>query len=90
MVQKAYSIFDHKSEIFNKPFFAHTHGDAERQFTRIANDSQSTIYQFPEDYVLFHIGEYDDNSGRFISKEPEPIIKAIQVKETLRKMEAVQ
>lgn len=82
MVLKAYSIRDEKSEIFHLPFFKHTHGEAEREFKTLTNDNKSTISKFPEDYDLFHIGTYDDNTGKFEPLvTPTHMVKAIQLKE---------
>lgn len=68
---KMFSIRDTKGEIFNPPFFARSHGEAERQFHRAAMDPQTTISQFPEDYDLYYLGEYDDFDGS-IKCEPSP------------------
>lgn len=80
MQLKMFSIRDSKAEIYNRPFFTHTLGEAEREFTRISNDPQSQISQFPEDYDLYYVGTYDDNSGKFTTlPTPEHITKAVSV-----------
>lgn len=83
MKLKVYSIRDAKAEIFNTPFYQKTHGEAERNFRAVCNDDKSTIFQYPEDFDLYYIGEYDDIDGTFDSLDtPQHIIKAVQCKRT--------
>lgn len=78
MVLKMYSIRDQKSEVYNLPFFQKTHGEAERSFRTTAMDQKTTICQHPEDFDLYFLGEYDDNTGKFQPNEtPQHILKAI-------------
>lgn len=77
---KAYSIRDQKGEIFNLPFFKITHGQAERDFESLVNDGKSSVNAYPEDYDLYHVGEYDDQKGIFVPLEtPIHMIKAVQL-----------
>ena len=83
MTLKMYSIRDAKSEIFNKPWFAITHGEAERNFTAAVNDEKTSLHNHPEDFDLFYVGMYDDNTGKLTALQtPEHIIKAVQVKKS--------
>lgn len=82
MQLKVFSVRDQKASIFNAPFYAHTPGEAERNFTRLAKDSQSMINQFPEDYDLYELGTYDDQTGLVTSLDtPRHLVKAVQVKD---------
>lgn len=84
MMLKVYSIRDAKAEVFNMPFYKKTHGEAERDFTSLANDDKSSVFNFPEDYDLYYLGEYDDQSGKLVSLDtPQHIVKAVQLKRTL-------
>lgn len=79
MILKVYSIRDAKAEVFNTPFFQKTHGEAERSFRQLCNDEKSTVATFPEDYDLYYLGEYDDNTGKMSSLDtPQHVIKAVQ------------
>lgn len=90
MKLKMYSIRDQKSEIFNVPFYKQTHGEAERDFRTLVNDQKSQVNIYPEDFDLYYIGTYDDNSGIVEPlKTPEFIIKAVNVKQQ-NSMHAVQ
>jgi len=81
MKQKAFSVRDSKAEIYHLPFFSNTTADAERSFSATVNNSQTTIHQFPEDFDLWMIGEYDQELGLMIPlKTPIHLLKASAVK----------
>lgn len=63
MILRAYSIYDRKSLQYHPPYFASTDGAAVRNFADAANDMQSMIGRHPADYVLFYLGDYDDQKG---------------------------
>lgn len=79
MMLKIFSIRDAKCETFNTPFYQKTHGEAERNFHKLVQDDKSTINQFPEDYDLYYLGEYDDNTGLTKGLDtPQHVAKAVQ------------
>lgn len=81
MKTQAFTIRDSKSEVFNSPWFAKTIGEAQRMFRELTLDSKSTINKYPEDFDLYHVGTYDDNTGKFEPFDtPQHIVKAIQLK----------
>jgi len=90
MIHKMYSIRDQKSEVFNKPWYAVTHGEAERSFAAAVNDKQTTLSAHPEDFDLYWIGEYDDNSGKIMPLDtPQHVVKAIQLKKSTQVAEMI-
>lgn len=73
-----YSIRDSKAEIFNAPFYKKTHGEAERDFQTAVLDEKTMLSKYPEDFDLWYLGDYDDNTGKVKSLEtPQHIIKAV-------------
>jgi len=75
---KLFSIRDSKSELFCPPFLSRTHGEAERNFSKVANDPKSQIFATPEDFDLYHLGTFDDATGSIeVLKTPEHVVKAI-------------
>ena len=53
---------------------------AVRAFADQANDETSTIQKHPEDYTLFHLGGYDDNTAEIaLLTTPMAINKANQL-----------
>lgn len=80
MKTNVYAIRDLKGGIFCEPFVQNTHGVAERAFSELLRNPQSLLHKYPEDYQLFQIGEYDDNSGLITSlKAPLHICSAQQL-----------
>lgn len=61
--QKLYSVYDSVAETWGKPFPMKNKGEAIRGFAQAVNDQQTQLNQHPEDYTLFEIGEWDDDSG---------------------------
>ena len=81
MELRIYSIRDAKAEIFNQPIFQKTHGEAERNFQTLVNDEKSTVFKYPEDFDLYYVGSYDDNTGLIKPLDtPQHIVKAIALK----------
>lgn len=80
MQLNVYSIRDAKAEYFATPFFQATHGLAERQFTDLVNNEKSQVYKYPQDFDLYHLGTYDDSTGKIFPLDtPVHQLKAIQV-----------
>lgn len=63
MIHKIYSVYDAKAETFTPPFFQHREGMALRTFKDCICDKGHTFGMHPEDYTLFDLGEYDDETG---------------------------
>lgn len=81
MILKVYSIRDAKAEVYNTPFYQKSHGEAERNFQTLVKDEKSTVAQYPDDFDLYFIGEYDDNKGTFSTLDtPQHIAKAVSFK----------
>lgn len=58
-----YAVFDSKAAAYASPFFMQRDTMALRAFTDLTNDRQSSINKHPEDYSLWKIGSYDDDTG---------------------------
>jgi len=75
-----YTIRDSKVEAYMNPFTVPTKGAALRMVTDIVNDRGHTFNKHPEDYILFELGEFDDNTGEIhLHQHPEVIIKLIEL-----------
>lgn len=60
---KLFAARDMKAQIYLKPFVTLTLADALRSFEMIANEPGNTISQFPNDFRLYHLGDFDSNTG---------------------------
>lgn len=84
---KIFSIYDSKIAAYGTPFFARSTGEALRQFTDIANstDQRSLISSHPEDYTLFEMGGWSDETAAFDDyATPVSIAKAHELKKAPR------
>lgn len=76
MVINMYSIFDTLSEIFHKPFTEINNASATRAFNESIKENPNK-----NDFVLYHIGAYDDNSGTIIANSnPVKVTSGIECK----------
>lgn len=78
-MQKAFSIKDSKAEVYNPPFFKPTHGEAERTFRELANDEKTNVNKYPEDFSLWYVGNYNEQTGILEPKEPTHLHNAISM-----------
>ncbi|AXH75313.1 MAG: nonstructural protein [Microviridae sp.] len=72
MIKFLYTVYDSKARTYSNPFTAVNQQVAIRDFTQAANDINSQIHQFPGDFKLLEIGEFDDESC-VMNLHPEPL-----------------
>lgn len=65
MNEQVFTVFDSKVGEYNRPFFARSIGEALRMFQDTVDDPKSQLHKHAADYTLFHLGEYDGESGQF-------------------------
>lgn len=67
------AIRDQKANNFTQPFTAPSIGIALRSWGDQINDPKNAELdqaRHPEDFAMWHIGEYDDNTGEMIPCKP--------------------
>lgn len=82
MIKNLYVIYDSKAQVYSNPFIALNPAIAQREFARAVNDPQSEFYANPEDFSLFEIAQYDDETA-WITKFDS--IQFVQAASFLRK-----
>lgn len=92
MEQKVFSVYDLKACAFMQPFFSVNSGSAMRAFGDVlVKEPGSVMAMHPEDYQLFELGTYDDNSGSLGSIVPAKMLCSlsdfVQAKAPLRMAE---
>lgn len=70
MNYKMYSIFDTKSRVYAQPWFSVNDATAIRSFSQVANDPSTQIFHHPEDFILYQIGHFSDDSGVCMATTP--------------------
>lgn len=83
MILKVFSVFDSKLQVFNTPFFSRSAADASRSFSDLVRDSRTTVGQHPDDFFLYEIGQYSDETGELVASAPTQIAAASALVPTL-------
>lgn len=60
------SVYDTKAKAFLLPFYVSTIQVGLRHLEQAVRDPNHPFGQFPEDYVIFLLGDFDDDLGAFI------------------------
>ncbi|WMC01497.1 nonstructural protein [Microvirus D_HF4_340] len=67
------AVRDIKTDVFGTPIFVNHQGAAIRSFgdqcTGTVQNADQTLMQHPEDFELYKLGEYDDNTGEFSNEK---------------------
>lgn len=85
MTLEYFSVFDSAAARFLEPFAAPTVEVALRRFRATIENPETDFARFPEDYTLFHVGQFDQEEGLFRAfQTPHSLGVAV----TYKKMEA--
>lgn len=81
-----YTLYDSKSETYSNPFTHNSLGDAIRSFTDAVNtgDPKSLLVAHPEDFTLFHIGNYNEVNGSIEGISKQAIGNGVDFKQALQ------
>lgn len=63
MMLLAFALYDTKAQFFSSPMFFGARGQALRAMIELGGDLSTTVGRHPADFVLYEIGEFDDQSG---------------------------
>lgn len=61
---KLFAIRDTKGNFYGAPFTQHSTVDAERTFMKLRREHNSNINLYPQDFDLYHVGNYDNQTGK--------------------------
>lgn len=64
------AVRDRQLDAFLRPFAAQSIGQAVRSFRDEINNNQSDMNKHPEDYELYHLGEFQDDTGVITATKP--------------------
>ena len=76
MILKMFTIRDRATDSFGNPMFLVSPGQAIRSFTDEVNraDKDNQLYNHPDDFDLYYLGEYNSSSASFTSSGPEMLL----------------
>lgn len=70
MIKFVCSVFDVKAAAFSNPFYSVNPAVAIRDFRTACSDPASGLSANPEDYNLYQVATFDDESGLFVPTVP--------------------
>ena len=83
MMLNVYAIKDVRTEAFLKPFFVQNEAVMRRAVFDASRDENNTMSIHPEDYQVFELGTYDDNTGEISAVPPKFLFNVVDLhKET--------
>ena len=87
-MQKLFAVRDVKADAFGGLVVAPTKGLATRSFLEVCSDRQSPMSQYPEDYSLYYLGDYDPSTGAIKALPiPELVVTASEVLANSKRVE---
>lgn len=78
---KICSVHDVKAEAWMTPMFFQANGQAVRAFGDAVRDKSTEFGKHPEDYHLFLIGEFDNQTGEITVCEAVHLVHGANIKE---------
>lgn len=83
MITIVFAAFDKKIVTYLQPFHVSHEAVALRSFKDACNNPESAVCRTPEDFALYRLGTFDDQTGKFSMEEPQPrvVAEALQFKQ---------
>ncbi len=80
------SVKDRAADAYGRPMFVPSVGVAIRSFSDEVNrkDSENQLFNHPDDFDLYELGEFDDNTGLFVLHEAPKLLslgKQVKIQE---------
>ena len=85
-----YAVYDSATCAYMRPFAFQTDGQALRGFADEAVRADSEISKHPEDYSLYRIASFDDNTGKMEGCEPKCLGRAHELAAKSREKDTQQ
>lgn len=80
MKYEVVGVFDLAAEMWSQPMFVPALGLAIRSFADECQrqDDRNPYWKHPEDYVMYHIGTWSDDSGKLESVEKRLLLRGVE------------
>lgn len=79
MILKIFTVWDRKAGAHLTPFFARSDGEAIRMLKETVLSGNSKLSQWPDDYHLYGLGEFDDGTGEILQERVEPVASLTEI-----------
>lgn len=75
-----FAVYDEITSLYGMPFQAYNNQDAMRIFHRAVQDPETNLNKHPQDYSLYFVAKYDNETGEYINIQPKQLLlKASQI-----------
>lgn len=79
MKLQAFSLRDTKAETFAAPFFVPNENIAVRLLSQLVLDKRTDLGKYPQDFMLYRVGDYDTDNAALSACQVELICTASSV-----------
>lgn len=59
-----FMVFDKKTQVYDQPFMAMSFGAVERMMDKTVKEGKSIIAEYPDDFMIFHVGSFEETTGK--------------------------
>lgn len=81
MTYRMYSVYDSKALVYSAPMCIRNDAEAKRVMTSLYRDPGNMISQYPEDYTMMCLADYDDCLGEIVVlPAPVSIMRGVDCK----------
>lgn len=81
MKLNVYSVYDKAAKVYSPAFNAQNNAVALRMFDSACKNPDTQVAKYPQDYELYLLAEWDDNTGEY--KNVSPVQRIIQAAEMI-------
>lgn len=78
MKLQIYCIYDSKVLDYANPFYLHSEGELRRGFVEVCMNPETKMNKYPNDFSVYHIGEWNSESGIISSHPPALVMTAVE------------
>lgn len=78
MVKLICAVRDIAADVYSNPFVALNRNTAMRDFSHACRDENSQLFKNPEDFQLYVLGSFEDDTGVIVGVAPELVCNATQ------------
>lgn len=80
MELQIFSIFDKKTNVYAKPFYAHNKGHAVRLVQDEVDKADSQLNKYSEDFQLCLLGSFFDDIGNIVPSDVSVVMEISELK----------
>jgi len=79
---KIYSVRDKRANEYGQPMAMPTDAHAVRSFQQEVNreDAGNMLNQYPEDFAMYYVGDFDQEHGTITETGPQLLLEAVAAK----------